>query len=102
MTNRPSPARIGSGGAGCGDEGHLIDAPMPFADRMEGSVMPKRKPLAKNSVRTGANSAPEAVVVGPRREVLNPGPSKDAIELIQQIERSSLRAQQRLGMTRLV
>ncbi len=64
--------------------------------------MHKRKPLDKSSVRTGANSAPDAVVDDPRREILNPGPSRDAIQLIQKIEQSSLRAEQRLGMTRLV
>lgn len=63
--------------------------------------MPMRKSLSKKSVKTGANSAPDSFVAGARREAINPGPSKQAIERIERFERSSLRAEQRLGMTRL-
>lgn len=63
--------------------------------------MTKRAHLSKKSVRTGANSKSGVIVEASRKSDLNPGPSGPARARIREIEESSQRAEQRLGMTRL-
>lgn len=64
--------------------------------------MTKRKSLTKTKLKTGANSSSGSIVSGSQLKVLNPGPSQQAMDRIERYEESSLRAEQRLGLTRLI
>ncbi len=57
--------------------------------------------MTEKSIKTGANSSSGVIVSVARKSVINPGPSKEAQAQIERFEERSLRAEQRLGMTRL-